>query len=294
MTTLTKPSISFEFFPPKTIEGVNHLAEAAMHLMKFHPEFFSVTFGAGGSTRDGTIETVRMLQQKTSLNIAPHLACIGSQREEMLTILQEYKKMGISRIIALRGDLPSGMGQAGEFQYASDLVVLIRETMGNLFRIEVAAYPEFHPQAASAHDDVLNLKRKFEAGANGAITQYFFNSDAYYYYLDDCARLNINMPIIPGVMPISQFSKLARFSDMCGAEIPFWIRKRLQSYGDDIDSIQKFGIEVIYNLCQDLLKNGAPGLHFYTLNKAELSIQILNGLVPIAPALVSSVASHVF
>lgn len=278
MKMLTSPHISFEFFPPKTAEGVQHLYHTALKLAEWHPAFFSVTFGAGGSTRNGTIETVNMLKHNTGVTVAPHLACIGSNRDEIIEILQQYQAMGLNHLVALRGDLPSGMGQTGEFKYASELVRLIRETTGDHFHIEVAAYPEVHPQANNAQDDVLNLKRKYEAGASSAITQYFFNPDAYFYYVDDCQKLSIDLPIIPGIMPITQFNKLARFSDMCGAEIPRWIRKRLESYGDDIHSIRMFGLEVVYNLCQRLLTGGAPGLHFYTLNKADVTIDLIDML----------------
>lgn len=278
MKMLAQPKISFEFFPPKTAEGVQHLYNTALRLAEWGPHFFSVTFGAGGSTRHGTIETVNMLKHNTGVTVAPHLACIGSSRHEIIETLHSYQAMGLNRIVALRGDLPSGMGQAGEFRYASELVALIREISGDYFHIEVAAYPEIHPQALNARDDVLNLKRKYEAGANSAITQYFFNPDAYFYYREDCQKLNIDLPIIPGIMPITQFSKLARFSDMCGAEIPRWIRKRLESYGDDIHSIKMFGLEVVHNLCQRLLEGGAPGLHFYTLNKADVTIDLIDML----------------
>jgi methylenetetrahydrofolate reductase (NADPH) len=258
MKGLTSQQISFEFFPPKTAEGTALLNATATTLATFQPQFFSVTFGAGGSTRKGTIETVSALQKLSSVKVAPHLACIGCSREELIAVLSEYKLMGVKRIVALRGDLPS----------------LIREKSGDYFSIDVAAYPEFHPQASSPHADVLNLKRKQEAGANRAITQYFFNPDAYFYYLEDCQKHGVDMPVVPGIMPITQFEKLARFSETCGAEIPSWIRKRLQAYGDDIASIKAFGIEVIYHLCQDLMAGGAPGLHFYTLNHAE-TCQIL-------------------
>ena len=244
-----------------------------------HPYFFSVTFGAGGSTRQGTLETVKRLQQQTEIRVAPHLSCIGSTQESILEILQHYKMLGVKRIVAIRGDLPSGMGSnSGDFQFASELVALIRQITGSYFHIEVAAYPETHPQAKTAHEDVLNLKRKYEAGANSAITQYFFNSDAYFYYLDDCAKYGIDIPIIPGIMPITQFNKLARFSNVCGAEIPRWIYKKLESYGDDTESVKAFGCEFVSNLCQRLINGGAPGLHFYTLNKAEASLQVLNYL----------------
>lgn len=270
--------ISFEFFPPKTPEGMKDLIVAAHELSIFKPQFFSVTFGAGGSTRDGTLDTVKMIQQKTNVIAVPHLACIGFNREDILQTLGNYQAAGVRRIVALRGDLPSGMGNAGEFKYASELVQLTRETTADYFHVVVAAYPEIHPQAVSAKDDVQNLKRKYDAGANTAITQYFFNPDAYFYYVDECAKAGIDMPIIPGIMPIMQYSKLARFSDMCGAEIPRWIRKRLESYGDDLESVREFGAEVVYNLCQSLIAGGVPGLHFYTLNKSDVCLKVLGNI----------------
>lgn len=268
-------AISFEFFPPKTNDGIANLREAALQLIHQQPDFFSVTFGAGGSTREGTIETTKLLQKITPIQIAPHLSCVGASRFEICDLLEIYKKLGIKRIVALRGDLPSGMGQAGEFRYASDLVTLIRNETGNYFDIEVAAYPEVHPQSQNSHTDLLSLKKKFEAGANSAITQYFFNPDAYFYFLDECSKNNITLPIIPGIMPITQFTKLVRFSNVCGAEIPRWLYKRLENYGDDVDSIKAYGTEVVYNLCQTLIDGGAPGLHFYTLNRAQASIELL-------------------
>lgn len=278
MKRLPTPTISCEFFPPKTAEGKEHLHAAAATLATLNPNFFSVTFGAGGSTRQGTLQTVKSLQQDTPVKVAPHLSCIDSHRHEILDLLHTYKALGIKRIVALRGDLPSGMSHPGDFKFASELVALIREATGDYFHIEVAAYPEIHPQAMSAIDDILNLKRKSEAGANSAITQYFFNPDAYFYYLDDCAKYGIALPVIPGIMPITKFSNLARFSDNCGAEIPRWIRKRLESYGDDMASIKAFGLEVVYNLCQSLIEGGAPGLHFYTLNRAEMTVDIIQML----------------
>lgn len=270
--------LSFEFFPPKTPEGDTSLLSAARNLKEYNPNYMSVTFGAGGSTRSGTIETVARLQAQTGASVAPHLSCVGSTQEELLEILNQYQSMGVRRLVALRGDMPSGMVNAGTFHYASELVALIRKHTGDYFHIEVAAYPEFHPQARSVVDDVQNLRRKFDAGANGAITQYFFNPDSYFYYIDDCANAGIDMPIVPGIMPITQFSSLARFSDICGAEIPRWIRKRLESYGDDVASIQAFGNDVVVGLCQQLLAGGAPGLHFYTLNKDKASIEVINQL----------------
>lgn len=270
--------VSFEFYPPKSLEGSRHLAEAAVQLATAAPDFFSVTFGAGGSTRDGTIETVNMLQQKTNIPVAPHLSCIGFNQLELNEILSQYQRLGVKRIVALRGDIPSGMVSSGEFKFASDLIQFIRDVSGDYFHIEVAAYPEYHPQAKNAFHDVLNLKRKYEAGANSAITQYFFNPDAYFYFLDECAKQQVFIPIFPGIMPIMQFHKLMRFSELCGAEVPRWLCKRLASYGDDIQSIQAFGIEVVHQLCQRLMNGGAPGLHFYTLNTADLSMQLLERL----------------
>lgn len=266
--------ISFEFFPPKTDEGVK-LLDKTMELLKpFDPEFCSVTFGAGGSTREGTLQTVKRLL-KTGVQIAPHLAAVGLSREEIITILKTYQSLNIHRLVAIRGDLPSGMGLGSELKYAHELVSLIRKTTGDDFYIEVAAYPEIHPQAKTAKGDIQNLKKKMEAGANSAITQYFFNADAYFYLLEECAKVNITFPIVPGIMPITNFAKLVRFSDMCGADIPRWIRERLQSYGDDLESIQEFGVEVIHTLCTHLIKGGAPGLHFYTLNQAEASVKLI-------------------
>lgn len=278
MEILKAPAISFEFFPPKTKDGMTLLREAAKHLAAEKPLFMSVTYGAGGSTRKGTIETVKLLQQETGARFAPHLACIGSDRDELVEILQQYVELGVHRIVALRGDMPSGMGNNGDIKYASELVSLIREETGNQFHIEVAAYPEIHPQASTVQDDLLNLKRKYEAGADSAITQYFFNPDAYFYYLDECQRLNIDMPIIPGIMPITEFTRLARFSEMCGAEIPRWICKRLAAFGDDVDSIKAFGLEVVAEMCRKLLDGGAPGLHFYTLNRSEAVSALLKQL----------------
>lgn len=283
--TKSAPAISFEFFPPKTIEGKQHLSKTAQSLASSSPHFFSVTFGAGGSTRDGTIETVANLLKQTPVVVAPHLVCVGVSRDEISTILTHYQQMDLKRLVALRGDLPSGMGGGGELLYASELVELIRKVSGDYFHIDVAAYPEIHPQARSAQDDVANLKRKWLAGANGAITQYFFNPDAYFYYVDECLRQGIDLPITPGIMPITQFAKLARFSDLCGAEIPRYIRKRLESYGDDLSSIKQFGLEVVFNLCRKLLEGGAPGLHFFTLNKLDGTIDLVDMLgltLPIA------------
>ena len=264
-----KPILSFEFFPPKTPEGMEKLRATRQQLAQLNPEFFSVTFGAGGSTRDRTLETVIEIQREGH-KAAPHLSCIGSTKANIRAILDEYKSHGIRHIVALRGDLPSGTACAGEFRYANELVEFIRAETGDWFDIEVAAYPEFHPQAPSAQADLANFKRKVDAGANAAITQYFYNADAYFNFVDECAALGITIPIVPGIMPIANFSQLARFSDACGAEIPRWLRLKLQGYGDDSASIRAFGLDVVTGLCERLLKGGAPGLHFYTLNQAGL------------------------
>ncbi len=270
---MSKKSFSFEFFPPQTPEGAEKLAETRRQLAVLNPEFFSVTFGAGGSTRDRTLETVQQIQAE-GYEAAPHLSCVGSTHRNIHSILQTYMKAGVRRIVALRGDLPSGMASTGEFQYANELVEFIRSETGDHFHIEVAAYPECHPQARSPREDLLNFKRKMDAGADSAITQYFYNADSYFYFVDQCRRLGVNAPIVPGIMPIVKFSQLARFSDTCGAEIPRWIRKTLESYGDDSDSVQSFGLDVVTDLCERLLAGGAPGLHFYTLNQAGPSLAI--------------------
>ena len=266
-------SFSFEFFPPQTPEGVVKLAATRKKLATLKPEFFSVTFGAGGSTQERTLETIRQIKAE-GYTAAPHLSCIGSTRANIRAMLNTYQDMGIKRIVALRGDLPSGMATTGEFQYANELVSFIRAETGEHFHIEVAAYPEFHPQAKSPRDDLLNFKRKIEAGANSAITQYFYNADGYFYFVDGCRKLGITTPIVPGIMPIVKFTQLARFSDACGAEIPRWMRKKLESYGDDSASVQAFGLDVVTQLCQRLLAGGAPGLHFYTLNQSAPALEI--------------------
>jgi methylenetetrahydrofolate reductase (NADPH) len=272
-----KSHISFEFYPPQTPEGVAKLAATRRQLAVLKPEFFSVTFGAGGSTQDRTLEAIRQIHAE-GLSAAPHLSCVGSTRENISALLIAYMDMGIKRIVALRGDLPSGMGSIGEFQYANELVSFIRAETGDHFHIEVAAYPEFHPQAKSARDDLLNFQRKMNAGANSAITQYFYNADAYFRFVDESRKLGITAPIVPGIMPIVRFSQLARFSDTCGAEIPRWMRKTLEGYGDDVESVQAFGLEVVTKLCEKLIAGGAPGLHFYTLNQAGASLEILQRL----------------
>ncbi|ASF45634.1 methylenetetrahydrofolate reductase [NAD(P)H] [Methylovulum psychrotolerans] len=268
---------SFEFYPPKTPEGTASLQLVQSQLAERQPDFFSVTFGAGGSTRDKTFDTVVDIQTK-GIAAAPHLSCVASTKHSIRTILQDYQDNGISKIVALRGDLPSGMMSAGEFRYANELVGFIREETGDHFQIHVAAYPEVHPQALNATEDFKNFKRKVEAGANAAITQYFYNAEAYFYFIDNCAKHGIDIPIVPGIMPISQYTQLFRFSEMCGADIPRWMRKKLESYGDDRASIQAFGLELVTELCQRLLDNGAPGLHFYTMNQSALTLAILDGL----------------
>ena len=261
---------SFEFFPPNTPEGKDKLCAATEELAVLKPKFFSVTYGAGGSTRERTLDTVLDIR-KMGYAAAPHISCVASTHTNIREWLQRYKDNGIKHLVALRGDLPSGLAAAGEFRYANELVEFIRREFGDTFHIEVAAYPEFHPQAKSARDDLDNFKRKVDAGAHSAITQYFYNADAYYRFVDACDKMRIAIPIVPGIMPIGRFSQLARFSDACGAEIPRWMRKKLEAYADDTESIRAFGLDVVTVLCEDLLKNGAPGLHFYTLNQAGLT-----------------------
>ncbi|AMO54636.1 5,10-methylenetetrahydrofolate reductase [Endozoicomonas montiporae] len=268
MTTSTLP-ISFEFFPAKTEEGAKKLEHTASQLADNKPEFFSVTYGAGGSTRDRTLDTVTGLSRVTGVNTAPHLSCVGDTKEELRTLLKQYQALGINRLVALRGDLPSGMGGFhGELQYANELVSFIREETGEHFTIEVAAYPESHPQAPNFEQDLLNFKRKVDAGADSTITQYFFSAEGYFYFRDRATALGVDIPIVPGIMPITNYTRLARFSDACGAEIPRWIRKQLEAYGDDVKSIKQFGEEVITKLCERLIAEDVPGLHFYTLNQA--------------------------
>jgi methylenetetrahydrofolate reductase (NADPH) len=271
-------AFSFEFFPPKTADGISKLEATSQVLAKLKPRFFSVTFGAGGSTRDRTYETIMDIRAKSGIDAAPHLSCISSTQENIRQMLEGYIDAGINRIVALRGDMPSGMVEAGEFRYANELVEFIRRETGDHFHIEVAAYPEFHPQASSPARDLANFRRKVEAGANGAITQYFYNPDAYFSFVDSCERNGIDIPVVPGIMPITNFHQLARFSDACGAEIPRWIRKRLQAFGEDTASIRAFGEDVVTGLCERLLEQGAPGLHFYTMNRAEPSMKIWNNL----------------
>jgi methylenetetrahydrofolate reductase (NADPH) len=261
---------SLEFFPPRTPEGADKLRVERRQLAQLRPAFCSVTFGAGGSTREGTLATVLEIRND-GLEGAPHLSCIGGTRESIRAVLAQYRGEGIRHLVALRGDLPSGSADVGEFRYASELVAFIREETGDWFHIDVAAYPEVHPQARSAQDDLDNFRRKIDAGADSAITQYFFNADAYWHFVDVAAARGIEVPIVPGIMPIGSFSKLARFSDACGAEIPRWIRRQMESYGDDVASVRAFGLDVVTGLCENLLEGGVPGLHFYTLNQASLT-----------------------
>jgi methylenetetrahydrofolate reductase (NADPH) len=267
------PNISIEFFPPKTSEGAEKLRVARQKLAELNPKYFSVTFGAGGSTQHGTLSTVLEILA-AGHDAAPHLSCVGGTRESIRAILQEFKDKGIRRLVALRGDLPSGYGGAGELRYASDLVEFIRQETGDWFHIEVAAYPEMHPQARSPQDDLQAFARKVQAGANAAITQYFYNPDAYFQFVDNVRKLGVEVPIVAGIMPITNYTQLMRFSDMCGAEIPRWIRLKLASFGDDSASIKAFGLDVVSGLCERLLAGGAPGLHFYSMNQAAATTAI--------------------
>ncbi|MEE1652798.1 MULTISPECIES: methylenetetrahydrofolate reductase [NAD(P)H] [Brachymonas] len=264
---MTAPSISFEFFPPKTPEGAEKLRVARQQLYTLKPEFCSVTYGAGGSTQKGTFDTVQEILQE-GMEAACHFSCVGATRDSVREELETLRQMGVKRLVALRGDLPSGHGLGGEFHHASDLVSFIRVETGDYFHIEVAGYPEIHPQARSPEADLRALKSKVDAGANGVITQYFFNADAYFRLVDEAATLGVSAPIVPGIMPITNSSQLIRFSDACGAEVPRWIRLRLQSFGDDTASIKAFGHEVVAELCDQLLQGGAPALHFYTMNQS--------------------------
>ena len=268
---------SFEFYPPKSPEGAISLQQVYSKLAELNPDFFSVTFGAGGSTRDKTFDTVVDIQNQGTA-AAPHLSCVASTKANIRSILKDYQDNGISKIDALRGDLPSGMMSAGEFRFANELVEFIRQESGDHFEIHVAAYPEVHPQSESATSDFKNFKRKVDAGANAAITQYFYNAEAYFYFVDKCEKSGINIPIVPGIMPITQYTQLFRFSEMCGADIPRWMRKRLESFGDDKASVQAFGLDVVSELCQRLLDQGAPGLHFYTMNQSVPCLAILDRL----------------
>ena len=271
-------ALSFEFYPPKTDDQRAQLDRTAAKLKAHAPEYVSCTFGAGGSTLSYTSETVRHLNQHHGFDAAPHLSCVGGTREEIRELLKLYRAIGVKRIVALRGDLPSGMGFPGDLRYASELIAFIRAEHGDAFRIEVGAYPETHPQATDAQADLRHFKAKIDAGADAAITQYFYNADAYFRFVDDVRRLGVEIPIIPGVMPISNFSQLRRFSEQCGAEIPRWIGKRMQAYGDDAEAVRAFGADVVAALCERLIAGGAPSLHFYTLNLAKPTSAVLQRL----------------
>lgn len=271
-------NFSIEFYPPKTPEGADKLRVARAKLAQLDPKYFSVTFGAGGSTQSGTLDTVLEILAEGHVG-APHISCVGGSREQIREILLRYKSHGIRRLVALRGDLPSGYGGGGELRYASDLVEFIRAETGDWFHIEVAAYPEVHPQARSPQDDLHNFARKVQAGADAAITQYFYNADAYFAFMDQTRKLGIDVPIVAGIMPITNYTQLMRFSDMCGAEIPRWVRLKLASFGDDSASIKAFGLDVVTQLCERLLAGGAPGLHFYSMNQAAPTTALWQRLV---------------
>lgn len=271
-------AISFEFYPPKTDEQRAQLDTTAGRLKARAPQYVSCTFGAGGSTLSYTPDTVRHLREFHALDAAPHVSCVGGTREEIRALLDTYRALGCRRLVTLRGDLPSGMARAGDLRYASELVAFIREHSGDFFHIEVAAYPETHPQARDAQADLQHFAAKVHAGADGAITQYFFNADAYFRFVDDARALGVDVPIVPGIMPIANFSQLRRFSDMCGAEIPRWIGQRMAAYGDDARSVRAFGADVVAGLCERLIAAGVPGLHFYTLNMAKPTLNVLDRL----------------
>jgi methylenetetrahydrofolate reductase (NADPH) len=269
-----QPELSFEFFPPNTEEGEDRLAAARARLAAERPTFFSVTYGAGGSTRDKTLRTVlRILGEGHA--VAPHLSCIGATGTSIAELLDLYRSHGIRRLVALRGDLPSGMVDGGDFRYANELVAFVREHSGDWFHIEVAAYPEVHPQAVSPEADLEALRRKAEAGADSAITQYFFNVDGFLWFRDSVERAGLRIPLVPGIMPITNFRQLSRFSDACGAEIPRWIRLRLAAFGDDVESIRRFGAEVVADQCRRLVAAGVPALHFYTMNQADPTLELV-------------------
>lgn len=271
------PDFSFEFFPPKTAAGMENLRAARDELAAFNPEFYSVTFGAGGSTRDKTMDTVLDIQA-AGHQAAPHISCISSTKEEIRALLKAYQANNIKRLVTLRGDMPSGLVSGGDFKYANELVRFIREETGDYFHLEVAAYPEFHPEAKSPSADLAHLKNKIDAGANSVITQYFYNVDAYFRFLEQCEKIGITVPIIPGVMPIYNITQLARFSNVCGAEIPRWLKMRLDEFGDDMPSLQAFGVDVVSELCETLQAHGVPSIHFYTLNRAATISEIIQNI----------------
>ena len=274
---MTQTDLSIEFFPPQTPEGIEKLRAVRAKLAPLQPSFFSVTFGAGGSTRERTFAIVKDIAAE-GFDAAPHLSCVGSTRQNIRDILADYRTAGIRRLVALRGDLPSGMAEAGEFRYANELVEFIRSETGDHFQIAVAAYPEWHPQARYPKDDLDAFARKAKAGANTAITQYFYNADAYFHFVDEVRARGVDIPIIPGIMPIVSFSRLARFSDSCGAELPRWMRRKFEGLGDDVDAVRAFGLDVVTALCERLLAAGAPGLHFYSMNQSALTLEICQRL----------------
>lgn len=275
---MTAHNFSIEFFPPKTVEGAEKLRQTRAKLAQLEPKYFSVTFGAGGTTQQGTLDTVLDIMAEGHA-AAPHLSCVGGSKESIADVLAQYKAAGIKRLVALRGDFPSGYGGGGEFRYASELVEFIRATTGDWFHIEVAAYPEMHPQARSPQDDLQHFAHKVAVGANAAITQYFYNPDAYFQFVEQAQKMGINVPIVAGIMPITNYTQLMRFSEMCGAEIPRWVRLKLASFGDDSASIKAFGLDVVTHLCERLLAGGAPGLHFYSLNQAAATMAVWQRLV---------------
>ncbi|MDF1484460.1 methylenetetrahydrofolate reductase [NAD(P)H] [Ramlibacter sp. H39-3-26] len=277
MTAAAAFPISFEFFPPKTPEGAVKLRAARQRLYALAPQFCSVTYGAGGSTQQGTFDTVAEILAE-GVDAASHFSCVGATRDTVRAQLAQLRAMGVKRLVALRGDLPSGYGSGGEFQFASDLVAFIRAETGRAFHIEVAAYPEVHPQARSPQADLQAFAAKVQAGADAAITQYFYNADAYFRFVDDARRLGVDVPVVPGIMPIASSSQLLRFSDACGAEIPRWLRLRLQAFGDDVASIKDFGLDVVAALCERLRAGGAPGLHFYTMNQSAATLALCERL----------------
>lgn len=272
-----KTELSFEFFPPKTDRGADNLVKVREELAALNPNFFSVTFGAGGSTQEGTFEAVKSILE-SGRQAAPHISCVGGSEQSIRELIESYLQIGVKRVVALRGDLPSGMVDRGDFHYANDLVAFIRKNFGDALHIEVAAYPEFHPESRSPSTDIENFKRKVDAGANSALTQYFFNADSYFSYVDQAQAAGVDVPIVPGIMPITNYAQLARFSDMCGAEIPRWLRLRLEQYQDDADALLDYGLDVVSKLSETLLENGAPGIHFYALNKTSPTLDICQRL----------------
>ena len=275
---MASPNVSFEFFPPRTEEQKTTLEETWRDLASVKTRYFTVTFGAGGSTQDTTHETVKSLIRRSGVPVAPHISCMAQSRETLRAMLNDYREAGVNRLVVLRGDRPQGMSGPGPFQFANELVKFVREEFGQQFRIEVACYPEFHPESASPKSELLNFKRKVEAGADGAVTQYFYNADCYFRFVDECRGMGIGIPVTPGIMPITNYRQLSRFSEMCGAEIPQWIRRRLEGFGDDAASIRAFGLDVVSALCERLLSGGAPGLHIYTLNRAHASLDLVKRL----------------